>query len=443
MDHLPSAIADHAKWLVWNVSWSVGSRRFECDDPDAYMITADAHMDEIGLALPECCELVQSLKRLACDASLHTANIRKEVQDNEKASRCEEHVADMKSSSHWSLKLVSHLHDLCWSAAWHVANVLSGFDGDADTNLVGFEKSAWAIAERSPSDFAQLYSDLVTSANALVEARDAQIMWLESLINDIEQHETGIRAAKTATTVGSIAGTMMLFTPAAPAGIAVLAASGAGALTTSIGEIVATKINDGSIEEVSKQEQSKELNFRMNIAKFSQMAEDIRSLSGVSEAEGAAVLVAILRGLKCLGAEAHRVCQSLDFIAKVVLALRAGSSLKTAADVALKTSEVIESITTGSPAMAVGIVDVKEGADLAGKFVVPGDTLARAGVSITFKFAISLSGLTVVASAISIHDCINSWSTSSPTKQGAVDLHKKFVEHRKILRGVLELLHED
>lgn len=440
MESLRSDIATDARYLVWNVAWHVANKGFNCHNPEGDMTRANRCLFRLKKALPDCAGLLDSLKWMAFDASWATTNKRRGFDSTKDKAKSDKHFEVMKISKTWSLKLVCHLRDMCWAAAWHTANSRSDIAVDAENDQVRFEKLVWVITDKSLSDIAQLKDDLLQSGGAVVKARNQQIKWLDVFIGSMKGHEVGVNIAKTTTTVGTVVGTVLLFTPLAAVGVGTLVASAVGSVATTAGDLIANKVKDGSVQEISKRGHKDMLKFRISIAKFNQMAEDIRKLSGCSEDESTAVVMAILKGLAGLGKEAHKIWQSVPFLTNVVSAIRAGASLKTAADVAIGTTKVLATGTRASVCMAEGIATSAEGMALAGGVATPAaEGLVTAGASVASKLALSLA---VVGSVISVGDCIFSWATNNPTKQGAIDVRGKFVEQRDGVNGILKVIKE-
>lgn len=284
---------------------------------------------------------------------------------------------------------------------------------------------------------AKLERDLVTSIQKLINERNGQIKWLDDFISTMRGHEVGVNTAKTATTVGTVAGTIMLFTPLAPAGVATLVVSGVGGLGTCAGDLIANKVKDGSIQEVAKRSEAAERDVQACLAKVNKMAEGIRKMCACTEEESVAVVLSILKGLGGLQGEAHKLWQSLPFVTNVLAALRAGASIKSATDLAVTTTTVVSNGARASVAMGEGIAASAEGAALMGKAVAPAEGLVAAGASTLSKLAV---GVAVFGAVVSVGDCIYSWATNNPTKESAIQIREKLRESRQGLQELLSVI---
>jgi len=283
----------------------------------------------------------------------------------------------------------------------------------------------------------QLEHQLMSSLEDLIRARDSQIKWFDKFIDDMWGHEVGVNSAKTVTTVGTVAGTVLLFTPFVAVGVGVLVASGVGGLGTTAGDLIANKVKDGSIREVADQGKEEERQMQACLAKVSKMAEGIRKQCRCTEEESVSVALAILKGLGGMQGDVTKIVQSLPFITSVLAAIRAGASLKSAASVAITTTRVATTGVRASVCLTEGLAASAEGAALAGRVVAPAEGLVTAGASVASKAALSVA---VIGSVVSVADCIYSWSTNNPTKESAIQGREHLSKSREGLQDLLKLL---
>jgi len=283
----------------------------------------------------------------------------------------------------------------------------------------------------------QLEHQLMSSLEDLIRARDSQIKWFDKFIDDMWGHEVGVNSAKTVTTVGTVAGTVLLFTPFVAVGVGVLVASGVGGLGTTAGDLIANKVKDGSIREVADQGKEEERQMQACLAKVNKMAEGIRKQCRCTEEESVSVALAILKGLGGMQGDVTKIVQSLPFITNVLAAIRAGASLKSAASVAITTTRVATTGVRASVCLTEGLAASAEGAALAGRVVAPAEGLVTAGASVASKAALSVA---VIGSVVSVADCIYSWSTNNPTKESAIQGREHLSKSREGLQDLLKLL---
>ena len=91
--------------------------------------------------------------------------------------------------------------------------------------------------------------DLLKTMRSLINKRKEISDWCGRLIEDIKTQEIAVNSAKTAGTVASVVGAILLFTPLAPAGVAALAGGGAAVVATSIGDYIATQVKESSLKD--------------------------------------------------------------------------------------------------------------------------------------------------------------------------------------------------
>jgi len=283
----------------------------------------------------------------------------------------------------------------------------------------------------------QLERQLMSSLEALIRARDSQIKWFDKFIDDMWGHEVGVNSAKTVTTVVTVVGTVLLFTPFVAVGVGVLVASGVGGLGTTAGDLIANKVKDGSIREVADQGKEEERQMQACLAKVNKMAEGIRKQCRCTEEESVSVALAILKGLGGMQGDITKIVQILPFITNVLAAIRAGASLKSAASVAITTTSVATTGVRASVCLTEGLAASAEGAALAGRVVAPAEGLVTAGASVASKAALSFA---VIGSVVSVADCIYSWSTNNPTKESAIQGREHLSKSREGLQDLLKLL---
>jgi len=286
-------------------------------------------------------------------------------------------------------------------------------------------------------DMTQLERQLMSSLKDLVGARNSQIKWLDTFIADMRGHEVGVNSAKTVTTVGTVAGTVMLFTPLAAVGVGVLVASGVAGLGTTAGDLIANKVKDGSIRKVADQGKEEERQMQACLAKVNKMAEGIRKQCRCTEEESVSVALSILKGLGGMQGDVTKLVQSVPFITNVLAAIRAGASLKSAAQLAVTTTSVATTGVRASVCLTEGLAASAEGAALAGRAVAPAEGLVTAGASVASKAALSFA---VIGSVVSVADCIYSWSTNNPTKESAIQVRNHLSNSRDGLQDLLTCL---
>ena len=91
--------------------------------------------------------------------------------------------------------------------------------------------------------------DLLDTMQSLIDKRQQISDWCHRLIDDIKTQEIAVNSTKTAGTVASIVGTVLLFTPLAPAGALTLAGGTAAVVATSIGDYIATQVKESSLKD--------------------------------------------------------------------------------------------------------------------------------------------------------------------------------------------------
>ena len=135
------------------------------------------------------------------------------------------------------------------------------------------EEKLWNEFEKILRDNEDLIpKDLVKNLNALFESRTTLSKKLGEIISKVEDQELAMKITKGTLAGTGVLGTILLFTPLAPLGAAVLGVSAAGATVVSITDLIITAVREGDVEDLLKKDDENAKNLIKDFEKINSLA---------------------------------------------------------------------------------------------------------------------------------------------------------------------------
>ena len=235
----------------------------------------------------------------------------------------------------------------------------------------------------------------------LIKKREEISKCCAELIENIKTQEIAVNSVKTAGTVASIGGTILLFTPLAPVGAVALAGSAAGLVATSIGDFIATKVKKSSLKD--ELDSDKELAEKLSeeLKQANRVVERLMDQYSLSKAQATTIVFSTINNDGQVIVNGVQILENIEKISEVAHLTKALARL----------SKI-------------------------GAFV------EQRNAALTAAKVVSQSGARKVLGFVGdIVDCVQSWLSDNPTKASAIKakeaIDKSIDELQRIMDAIM------
>ena len=264
-----------------------------------------------------------------------------------------------------------------------------------------------------PQKAINVYTPIDEAAKKLINVRNDQISWLGGFIEDMTTHENAVNGVKTGAAAVGVLSTVALFTPLAPLGVAGLITGGVAGAATSIGDLIANQVKNGTVDQHVNESKASEEELAKAIEEFQKVINEIVKVTKVDKEMAESIFHAVLGEVKSLASGGVAVSSAFVQMATCGPALanisglaRLGVPVTHAARLAAATSAASAGVAGGRVALDTGRMAAGQAATVAAK------------------------SLAVLGAVVSVVDCIMSWVNGNPTKNGAIEVKKQLTENR-------------